>query len=159
MKTTIFFAALLITFAFSACNKDTAAPTMVQNTFTVSDWTWDGNSKLLYSDVPWSEIDAEVADKGMLHLYLKTTNGDWAPLPRTVMLSGVIYDYAQSQRYTFRTGSFELIVQDDDLLQPNAPGTWTVRAVAVSGAQRSANSDLDWNNYEAVKERFNLSNK
>ncbi len=158
MKTHILFATLLITFAFGGCKKDTAAPTMEQNTFTVSGWTWDSNNKFLYADVSWSMITADVADKGMLHLYLKTTNGDWAPLPRTIMLSGAIYDYAQSQRYTFRTGGFELIVQDDDLLQPNAPGTWTIRAVAVSGSQRQANPDLDWRNYEAVKKRLKLSN-
>ncbi len=156
MKTGIFFATLLITFAFSGCKKDTAAPTMEQNTFTVSGWTWDSNSKLLFSDVSWSEITADVADKGMLHLYLKTTNGAWAPLPRTIMLSGTVYDYAQSQRYTFRTGNFQLIVQDDDLLQPGAPGTWTIRAVAVSGSQRIANPELDWNDYKSVQKRFNL---
>lgn len=149
--------AALITLSIG-CKKDTAAPTLEQNTFTISSWTWDSNSKLLYSDMPWSEITSDVADNGMLHLYLKTTGGEWAPLPRTVMLSGTLYDYAQSQRYTFTSGQFTLIVQDDDLLQPANPGTWTIRAVAVSGSQRHANPDLNWNNYEEVKERFTLSN-
>jgi hypothetical protein len=140
----------------SACKKDTVAPTIESSTTTVSNWIWDNNDKLLYADMTWSAITSDVVDNGTIHIYLKTSGGDWAPLPRTVMLSGTFYDYAQSQRFTFNVGRFQLIVQDDDLLQPANPGTWTIRVVAVSGAQRFANPDLDWDNYEAVKNRFSL---
>ncbi|HEU4717148.1 MAG TPA: hypothetical protein VFU15_04915 [Bacteroidia bacterium] len=56
-------------------------------------------------------------------------------------------------------GGGTLIVQDSDLSQPNSSnlGTWTIKIVAASSSQRKAHPNLDWNNYNAVKKQFDIS--
>lgn len=151
----LFTCALII---FNGCKKDTPGPSLTSKTFTFSNWTWDGNTnyKYDYVDLTWDGLTSDIVDNGAVNMYLQTPSG-WAPLPRTIALSGTLYDYAQCQRYTYDVGRFKIIVQDDDLAEPDPLGNWTIKIVAISNSQRKANPDLDWNDYPAVKKRFNLA--
>lgn len=125
------------------------------STLTFSNWTWDGTAGVEYSyaDFTWGEITQEIANTGSVFVYVSNGNGGWIPLPRTIYPNN---SYSQSQRYVYYVNGFRVIVQDSDLTQPVNLGTWTIKVVAVASSARQLNPDLDWNNYNAVKERFNL---
>jgi hypothetical protein len=145
---------------FSSCKKEgpegpagkDGNANVKSGTITFSNWTWDSSNSYLYSNFTWTELTSSVVNGGAFYIYLNTTSG-WAPLPRTIYPSP---SYTQSQRYVYNVGSFKIIVQDSDLIQPASPGSWTIKVVAVDGTVRKANPDLDWNDYEEVKRRLGL---
>ena len=123
-------------------------------THTFSNWYWNSSYAYDYADFTWGEITSDIVNSGSVFVYLSDGIGGWIPLPRTVFPSS---SYSQSQRYVYYQGGFSIIVQDSDLTQPGNPGTWTIKVLSVAGSVRTANPDLDWNNYEAVKTALNLS--
>jgi hypothetical protein len=122
------------------------------STITFSTWNWDAVNKFEYSDFTWSAITPAIANTGTVLVYLSTSAG-WTPLPRTIYPSTT---YSESQRYTYKTGAFTIVVQDSDLTPPAALGTWTIKVLAIESRVMLNNSDVDWANYEKVKERFKL---
>lgn len=164
MKSKLLFALVLLStlFLFTRCTKEgpegpagkDGNANVKSSTVTFSNWTWDSGNSYMYVDFTWSAITSSIVNSGALLIYVNTTSG-WAQLPRTIYPSA---SYSESQRFTYNVGSFRIIVQDSDFLQPTpALGTWTIKVVAIEASARKANPDLDWSNYNDVKERFNLT--
>ena len=165
MKNKYYLSIALITLLslFSGCKKEGPAgpagkegnANVKSSTTTFSNWTWDGSSGVEYDyvDFTWGEITSEIVNTGGVFIYVSNGAGGWLPLPRTIFPNNA---YTQSQRFVYTTGAFRIIVQDSDLTQPLNPGTWTIKVLAVASSLRQANPDLDWNNYEAVKEALQL---
>lgn len=149
---------LFVSVMFTECKKEgppgkDGNANVKSSTLTFSTWTWDTANNFEYADFTWGEITSDIANTGTVLIYVDTPAG-WAPLPRTIYPDQT---YSESQRYTYTTGAFKIIVQDSDWLPPSpALGTWTIKVVAIEASARMANPDLNWDNYEAVKERFNL---
>lgn len=122
------------------------------STITFSNWSWDGGNYYDYCDFTWSAITSDINNSGAVLIYLNTPAG-WAPLPRATYPSS---GYSESQRYTYNTGTFRIIVQDSDLTPPVSLGTWTIKILAIASSARHANPNLDWNDYEAVKKALHL---
>jgi len=161
MKSKIYLSLLLSVIIFNGCKKEgpqgpagkDGNANVKSNTITFSTWNWDGTYGYEYADFTWSEVTSSIVNSGALNIYLSTPAG-WAPLPRTIYPTST---RSQSQRYVYSVSSFKIIVQDSDLLPPSPSlGTWTIKAVAIDASARMQNPDLDWSNYNAVKERFNL---
>jgi hypothetical protein len=157
LKITFLCTILLCLFITPGCNKDNTEPSLQSTTFTIpySAWSWNSSSAFLFTSKSWDKITQSIYDEGTVEVYLKTSSG-WAPLPRTIVLSGLVYDYAQSQRYTYNVGQINFYVQDDDLEQPNSFTDWEMKAIVISSSQRRANPDLNWKDYEQVSQRFNI---
>jgi hypothetical protein len=140
---------------FSSCEKgDPGEPGKDGNAnvkagiITFSSWTWDDSFKYSYSDFTWPTITSSIVDSGALLIYVQTTSGAWAQLPRTIYPSE---SYSESQRFNYNVGAFRIIVQDSDLKEPLPLGTWTIRVITIAASIRKANPHLDWSNYDEVK--------
>lgn len=162
MKTRIsMLTALIALLTFTGCKKEgppgpageDGNANVQSSTITFSNWYWNNSAYYDYSDFTWSAITNDIANTGGVFIYLSNGAGGWVPLPRTVYPSA---SYSQSQRYIYYQGGFTIIVQDSDLIQPNNPGTWTIKVLAVASAMRQANPQLDWNDYEQVKKTLKL---
>lgn len=123
------------------------------STITFSNWTWNSTGLYDESSFTWGEITTDIVNSGGVFVYVSNGAGGWLPLPRTVFPTT---SYTQSQRYFYYNGGFTIVVQDSDLTPPVNLGTWTIKVLAVASSLRHANPNLDWNNYEAVKARFDL---
>lgn len=53
-------------------------------------------------------------------------------------------------------GAYEVGIYQSNLSTPNIVGTFSFRVVIADGTLRAMNPDLDWNNYQEVKKRFNF---
>jgi hypothetical protein len=151
---------IILLFSLPACKKEGPAgpagkdgnANVKSSTITFSNWYWDSSNSYDYSDFTWSAITSSISNTGTVLIYLQTPAG-WAPLPRSVYPSS---SYSESQRYVYNPGTFRILVQDSDLTQPGALGTWTIKVLAIESSARKANPNLDWSNYEAVKAAFHL---
>lgn len=122
-------------------------------TLTFSSWSWDTTNGYDYCNFTWPEITSSIALTGTVYIYVYTTYG-WAALPRTLYPNAT---YSESQRYTYDTGTFRIIVQDSDLTAPSpALGTWLIKVIAVESSGIQKHPGLNWKNYDEVKKTFNL---
>jgi hypothetical protein len=121
-------------------------------TITFSDWSWDASNGYAYADFKWPAITSSLNNSGTILVYLQTPGG-WAQIPRSIYPNAT---YSQSQRYTYNTGTFKIIVQDSDLTQPVSLGTWTIKVLAIENCVKKANPYLDWSNYNEVKKILHL---
>jgi hypothetical protein len=159
----LFFQTVFLAFFlpfFISCEEDPAATpsgtgTVKSRIHTVYNWTWDDspNADYDYADFYWNEITSDIANEGAVLIYVSNGAGAWIPLPRTIYPST---SFSQSQRYIYGPGGYTLIVQNSTRQEPSDPGVWTIKVLAVSSTQRRANPNLDWDDYEAVKEAFHL---
>ena len=160
-KNYLSFAMILILSILSGCKKEGPAGPAGQDgnanvkssTITFSNWSWSSSGQYDYVDFTWGAITTDISNSGGVFVYESNGSGGWLPLPRTIFPNNT---YTQSQRYVYGAGAFTIIVQDSDLTQPNNPGTWTIKILAVASSLRQANPNLDWNNYYAVKTALHL---
>jgi hypothetical protein len=107
----------------------------------------------LYFDKYIPEITQEIIDYGMVVAYIWDVDiNAWVALPYT-------YTFAGTQEYYkfYTTAGIAGIDISLSTLQTPIPQTSIdVKVVAVAGYVRQQNPDLDWSNYEMVKERLNL---
>lgn len=99
----------------------------------------------------YAEITQEIFDTGTVLGYVRDGNY-WVALPYTGFAStGQIY-----LSPIYRPNYFEVDFYLSTLQTPNITTSFDFKIVIVDGTAKIANQDLDWNNYELVKNRFNL---
>ncbi|MBL7928407.1 MAG: hypothetical protein JNL47_02880 [Bacteroidia bacterium] len=76
--------------------------------------------------------------------------GQYIALPVTVVATST---WSTSWAFLFELGSVIIQTQDSDGITPN-PGNRTFKIVIVAGPAGLMN--IDWNNYDEVKSRFQL---
>jgi hypothetical protein len=99
------------------------------------------------------EITQAIIDHGMVVAYIYDhTLGAWVALPYTYTFAGA------QEYYKFYTtvGIAGIDITLSTLQTPIAQQILEVKIVAVAGAFRQQHPDIDWSNYEMVKERLNL---
>lgn len=167
MKTKKLFAAALIsigTLLISGCAKDgkdgaTGAQgpqgnaNVKSETFTISSWDYDSSFKLYKATILDFHITQEIADNGIVMVYL-VSNGINNALPITIYPNST---YSETFSYQYETSLVRIRVQDSDLTQPNNPGIKTFRVVKVAPAGIIANPNINWKDYSEVQKEFNLN--
>ncbi len=156
---TLFVACGLI---FSSCKKGDTGPAgkdgtngnanVKSQTSTISAWTWDGSAYILYSNVSVSSLTSDIANTGAVMVYLQTTSGEWAPLARTFAITSTT---SQNQRYVYSTGNVKIILQNSDLTQPSSSAV-VFKIVCIASSARTANPNVNYADYNEVKNTFNL---
>jgi len=125
--------------------------------FTVNSWDWistgtPGQVGYGYTtNLNFSSITQDIIDKGFVLVYFQNNSADIA-LPYTLYHSS----YSTSTLYGAKIGSVSIAVFDSDLYTSIPSGTINFKVVVVSGMMKRPN--IDWNNYNVVKEYFKLHN-
>ncbi len=122
-------------------------------TSTVSAWSWDGAGFYNFSNINVPILTSDIANTGVVMVYLQTTSGEWAPLPRTFAITSA--PTSMNQRFVYSTGNVKIIFQNSDLTQPSSsPIVFKIVCIASSGM--IAHPNVDILNYNDVKNTFNL---
>ncbi|MFI5218370.1 MAG: collagen-like protein [Bacteroidia bacterium] len=120
-------------------------------TFTVSNWYYIAPSYGV--DIADFDITQDIVDNGLVMVYTSNGSGGWQALPYTAYPSS---SYSSTYVFVHYLNGVTIWKTDSDLTQPVNPGTRTYKVIAVAEAPRIANPNVNWNNYEEVKETFNL---
>lgn len=117
---------------------------------TVSDWVGDGDG---YDATKASTvITQEIADDGAVLCYLKEGN-EYIPMPVTFSAGQGLW--VSHILFTYEPNLINFTVYDDDGLT-DQPGTTTFKVVAIASSQLVNNPDINFENYDEVRQAFNL---
>jgi hypothetical protein len=125
-------------------NVSTQLVTVGQN-----EWIGGGNGYEANKFVPI--ITSDIVSSGAVIIYIVEPSGAYVPLPMTYS-NGT---WVTHLLYSHSLGSVNFISYDDDGLSPN-PGAMTFKVVCISNNGLIQNPNIDLNDYEAVKEVFEL---
>ncbi len=153
---------LLLIFTIFSCSKDGATGATGQagangnanvigtNTVTTtsSNWTSYSSGALWVTNINVSGITQSIVDKGIVCVFKSDTNGTWIALPFTIG--------NQSWFYTFGVGFVSINTTNTNITSFANPASQTFRVVIVSASNKIANPNVNWNNYEEVKDVLNL---
>ena len=116
-----------------------------------NEWYGDGDGYEATKSAPI--ITSEIASKGAVLCYLKEGN-EYLPMPITMSAGQGMWIF--HLLFSYQTGSITFVSYDDDGLSNN-PGTLTFKVVTIEHTGMILNPDVDWTDYETVKETFNLA--
>lgn len=160
--------ALILISVFSSCTKEgkqgepgtngqNGNSNVHSEILTAGSWVWDSGSGTRYST--WTGISSltyDIASYGGVYLYqANSSNNGYFQLPITAPVSaGVV----ESDYYEYGQGTIVVYIQNSNLTDPIAqiqnPAKY--KLVTISASARLANPNVDYSNYEEVKERFDL---
>ncbi|MFH0893729.1 MAG: hypothetical protein V2A54_04775 [Bacteroidota bacterium] len=123
---------------------------IVSNQFTV---TWTLSAPAYYCTIYDGNITQSIVDNGSVEVYMSNGSGGWIALPYTMPMSST---YASTYTPVHYLGGVTVWKYDTDYTQASDPGTTTFKVVCVSYAGKIANPNLNWNDYNEVKNAFNL---
>ncbi len=120
----------------------------VNLTITSQEWQWSG-PETNFINLPVPILTSDICNKGSVMVYSSFNGTFFTAWPWTDIL------YGQSFIFQFQPGALLLLCQSTN----NDPygGNLFVRVVAASAEGLASNPNLDWTNYEAVKEALNLA--
>jgi hypothetical protein len=122
-------------------------------TKTVTTWTVDNTVRWI-ADIPVPAITQSIVDRGAVLVYRANTNGGYNQLPITY---SPVPTYNTTIECIHSLGNARILVYDSDGTLPNTPAAGqSFKVVVIAPSARAANPDLNWSNYEVVKNKFNL---
>jgi hypothetical protein len=142
----------------SACKKDDEAHPAEVTSVTKSASTWTYTSPYYHITLDAPAITSSNINTAAVMVYF-STGGNWVALPYT-QYNNTSPNYYMG--YNVGTGTVQITwvynTSASAGVDPNEYYGTTVKykVVVISSAARKANPDLDLNNYEAVKEMYNL---
>ena len=105
--------------------------------------TWTSVSGSYKADFAYAEITANVADRGVVEIYRKYSDGSWTNLPD--INNGVSY------AFNFLPGSFTLWVTSVTGLTAVAnPGLQVFRVVCIPASVKAAHPNTNWKDYNTA---------
>ena len=150
--TGLIFITLLIIVA--SCKKDDDSAygnaKIYSSQYTV---TWTEEAPGYYCIMDDEYITQDIVDNGSVEVYMSNGSDGWISLPVTIPISST---YSSTFTPVHYLGGVTVWAFDTDTEQSADPGSTTFKIVCISATVKLANSNLDWNNYAAVKKAFNL---
>lgn len=130
------------------------------NTITLlpNNWSWNNASNNSYSDITWSAITSDVFNYGFVYAFIKSTNNGqdiWIPLPKIEPLTPTVwnkYDIAY-----ISLGGLRIRYAWSDNRNSPPTTTNTFKLVAVSGTAKAANPNVNWQDWNQVKEALHIT--
>lgn len=159
-KVKLIFMALLAMICMVSCRGPKTNANVFSSTVTVysSDWYWDNTSWRV--DIGYDAIDLAVNSYGAVLVYMNNEN-TWRQIPMTyyysVIQNGHTIYCSSSLEVSSYDGGVSIFWTENDFYNGNRPLDHQFKIVAISSADYSARSDVDYSNYEAVKEAFQLN--
>lgn len=112
-----------------------------------SNWTYNSTAKTYTVGIAVNGITQDVVNKGLVQVFRVYSDGN-VPLPE------IMQGHATSFLYT--TGSVKLSWNKVDGTTPVAPINGVYRIVIISPSNLAENPNVNWKNYEEVKNALNL---
>lgn len=123
---------------------------VVSSTISSSNWVFTSPSWAITFTYP--AITQDIIDKGAVLVYLKSGQS-YSQLPVTIYQSA---SYSTSLEVASFLGGVKVFWTDSDLTQPTNPGNKEFKVVVIAASGLAQNPNLDFENYEAVKQAYNL---
>ena len=134
---------------------------VASSTLTVvpEDWYWDETSWRV--DFDYDGINSDIYNNGVVLVYMETAN-TWRQIPMTFYYSvvddeGRITYYSSSLETSFYEGGVSVFWTESDMWDGYRPEEHRFRIVAIAATYYNAHRDLDYANYEVLKETFQLA--
>lgn len=124
-------------------------------TLNTSNWLY-GNP-YYYATINWGEITQDIVDNGTVLVFMKgNSNNYWYALPFVWYINS---SYSESLTYEYTTGSVEIDVYDSDLTATAYiyPNPFKIVVISNAGRKEMEANHIDKNNYQQVKNFFNLT--
>ena len=119
--------------------------------FTVNNWYYDAPSYGV--DIVDTQITQDIADYGVVMVYVSNGGGGWTALPFTDYPSAT---YSSTYVFVHYFQGVTVWKTDSDLTQPLFPGSFTFKVVTISESLRIANPHVNYLDYKSVQLAFGL---
>lgn len=131
-------------------------------TINTDDWYWDESTNTSWRvDIQYQAIDADIDNFGAVLVYMNSGN-TWRQLPMTFYYT----DYDQEGNLLYCSSSLEvssyeggvsIFWTENDFYDGYRPDQHDFKIVVIAASLYNSRSDVDYSNYEAVKEAFLLA--
>jgi len=116
-------------------------------TIQANDWLSSGNTK--YVNLINNSITQSIVNSGIVMIYQKSsTSSSYTPLPFSYL--------GFNSTFSFSLNSVQLQLSYNNGSAFTISSSMTIRAVIISASNKMANPNVNWNNYEEVKDVFKL---
>jgi hypothetical protein len=113
------------------------------NTVALNSGSWTASGSYFLATFSTTAITQAIVDKGAVMVYEQSATF-WRALPYT---SAIV-----SKFFFFTLNSVSVVYQNTDGSQTTNPGNQTYRIVAISASAKTAYPNINWGNYEEVRE-------
>lgn len=134
---------------------------VASSTITVypNDWYWDNNTSWRV-DFDYPAVNSDIYNSGVVLVYMEIEN-TWRQLPYTFYYNiidgqGVESFYSSSLETSFYVGGVSVFWTENDFYDGYRPEEHRFRIVAISAGYYNAYPEIDYSNYEVLKETFEL---
>ena len=134
---------------------------VASSTLTVypNDWYWDNNTSWRV-DIDYPAINADIYNSGAVLVYMKSEN-TWRQIPMTFYYSdydedGVEILFSSSLEVSFYTGGVSIFWTENDFYNGYRPETHDFRIVAIGAGLYNAHPEVNYHDFESVKNTFGL---
>ncbi|MBR4146494.1 MAG: collagen-like protein [Bacteroidales bacterium] len=133
---------------------------VVSSTLTVypEDWYWDNTSWRV--DFDYDAVNYDVYNSGVVLVYMEMGE-TWRQIPMTFYYTyeenGNVYYYSSSLETSFYQGGVSVFWTESDFYDGYRPEEHRFRLVAIEAGYYSSHPELDYSNYEVVKEALQLA--
>ena len=151
--------ALLALVFLASCRGPRTNANVYSSTVKVSsqDWYWDNTSWRV--DLKYDAIDISVNDYGAVLVYMDNGN-TWRQIPMTYYYSVVDHGQTVYCSSSLEVSSYlegvSIFWTENDFYNQYRPEDHYFKIVALSSVDFESRSDVDYSNYEAVKEAFQI---
>lgn len=159
-KVKVICMALLAMICMVSCRGPKTNANVFSSTVTVysSDWYLDNTSWRV--DIEYDAIDLAVNSYGAVLVYMNNEN-TWRQIPMTYYYTDIsngqtIYCSSSLEVSSYQ-GGVSIFWTENDFYNGKRPTDHQFKIVALSSVDFSERSDVDFSNYEAVKEAFQLN--
>ena len=143
---------------------------VASSTLTIHDYEWDwirfftdgdGNERGQYKvTIDYPAINDNVFNYGAVLVYMDV-QGTWSQVPLTYYYyeedgGEVLFYEASIEAATLNDGGVRLFWTESDMWKVR-PGTHDFKIVAIEAATYNSRTDVDYSDYNAVKEAFQLA--
>ena len=156
-----FLIVVAVIFSFSSCKKEEGPQgppgkdgnaNVKTQIITVTPGEWNTNNSTLYVIKDVSIITSDIANSGAVMVYLKATNSSsYQALPYTWPGNN-----ERIMRFWYSKGSLEIDIYEENGPASTPTSTYTFKVVAIEGNLAEKNTNVNYNNYNEVKEYYNL---
>ena len=158
-KVTLFCVAFIAMCCLASCRGPKTNANVYSSTVTVysSDWRWENTSWRV--DLAYDAINFDVHNYGAVLVYMNNEN-TWRQIPMTyyysVIDNGHTVYCSSSLEVSSYEGGVSIFWTENDFYNGERPKDHQFKIVAISSVDYSARTDVDYSNYAAVKEAFQL---
>jgi hypothetical protein len=138
-KLSLVLLSMITIISLISCGMETEEEVVTTEVIRVFGNEWSYSDPLYIVDKSSDLLTQDIVDNGSAHLYLEMGDGMWMALPYSTMGYGVTLDdlgiWTEGSSVTSQTTTFKLVV--------------------IEGTMQTDN--VDFNNYNEVKEHYNLN--